>query len=104
MVRSVFILLVRSDFTFFIGSASLVFSFKDQFRFAPLAAFSVTCAHLVFFAGSTGNRSGNRSALFLRLQELSMRNITRTSSASAALLSTPSSNLRLATSLPRPQH
>jgi hypothetical protein len=36
----------------------------------------------------------------LQLQELSMRNKTRTNSA--ALLSTPSSNLRSATSLPRP--
>ena len=34
---------------------------------------------------------------FLQLQELSKRNITRTSSVSAALISTPSSNLRLAT-------
>ena len=32
-----------------------------------------------------------------------MRNTTRTNSVSAALLFTPSSNLRLATSLPRPQ-
>ena len=43
----------------------------------------------LFFAGSSGNRT-----VFLQLQELIMRNITRTCSVFAALLSTTISNLR----------
>jgi hypothetical protein len=58
----------------------------------PLAAFTVSvCAFC--FCRLIGK-------LFLQLQEFSMRNTTRTSSVSAELLSTPSSNLRLATSSP----
>ena len=44
-----------------------------------------------------------KETAFLQFQELSMRNTTRTSSAFAALLFTPSSNLRSATSSQRPQ-
>ena len=46
---------------------------------------------------------GSSQTAFLQLQELGMRNTTSTSSAFAALLFTPSSNLRSATSSPRPQ-
>ena len=54
---------------------------------ALLAAFTVSLCEFDFC------RLIGRRTAFLPLQELSMRNMTRTSSVSAALLSTPSSNL-----------
>ena len=72
----------------------------------PRAAFTVSFCAYYFVQAHRETwlccASSTPEAAFLQLQELSKHNITKTGSVSAALLSTPSSNLRLSTSSPRP--
>ncbi len=74
-------------------------------HFLLLLAPPAGCLHCelvrIFFCRLIGKQTAFCS--FRRVQELCIRNTTRTSFNSAAMLSTASSNVRLATSSPRPQ-